>query len=303
MAKRRKLELTVEERAALERVRDHDAKPYIREKAAALLKVADGMTPHRVAQHGLHKPHDPDSIYAWIDRYQSEGIEGLRVKAGRGRKPGFSPHHQSNEAAKEALLHVVRRDPRQFGYRRSRWSLSLLAAVCDWLHVHAPGSVFGVLMRLRISYKQGRDYVHSPDPHYEEKRALIEQCRRQSATDPVRFPFLYLDEVTYYRQPTVARDYEAVGRAQPLARRSYHANTWFRIGTTLDHFTGRVVYRQRSSFNVRYLSNFYADVVAAYPDAETIYVVLDNWPMHFHPDVLARLRPQHLPWPPNLSGS
>lgn len=198
-------------------------------------------------------------------------------------------------------MDVIRRDPHQFGYQRSRWSLSLLARECDWLQVQAAASVSGVLNRLGISYKQGRAYVHSPDPDYTDKRMWIEQHRQQSAADPIRFPFLYLDELTYYRQPSVARDYEAVGSSQPLARRSYHSNTWFRIGATIDHFSGRVVYRQRSSFNARYLSDFYADIAAAYPDAETVYIVVDNWPMHFHPDVLARLQPQTLPWPPKLS--
>ena len=26
--------------------------------------------------------------------------------------------------------------------------------------------------------------------------------------------------------------------------------------------------------------------------------MLDNWPVHFHPNVLAYLQPQHFPWPP-----
>ena len=213
----------------------------------------------------------------------------------------FPPHYPTNEAAREALLHTIRRDPRQFGYQRSRWTLQLLAKVCDWLHVHTPASVHEVLKRLRISYKQGRDYIHSPDPCYQEKLAYIEQYRLRAMAEPERFPLLYLDELTYYRQPTLAPAYEAVGSQQPLARRSHTANTWFRVVATLNHVTGRVVYRQRSAINCRYLSDFYADLCAAYADAETIYIVVDNWPIHFHPDVLARLQPQNLPWAPRLS--
>ena len=37
-----------------------------------------------------------------------------------------------------------------------------------------------------------------------------------------------------------------------------------------------------------------------YPDAETIYVVVDNWPVHFHPDVLAPLQDQNFPFPRTL---
>lgn len=91
MGQRRKLDLNTVQRAELEWVRDRDPKAYMREKAAALLKVNAGMTPHAVAKHGLHKARDPDSVYEWLDRYQKTGIEGLRIKPGRGRKPGFSP--------------------------------------------------------------------------------------------------------------------------------------------------------------------------------------------------------------------
>lgn len=91
MPKRRYLEISKIQKKELEHVRDHHEKPYMREKASALLKIANGMSPHSVATSGLLKPRDPDSIYSWIKRYESDGIEGLRVGHGRGRKPAFSP--------------------------------------------------------------------------------------------------------------------------------------------------------------------------------------------------------------------
>jgi transposase len=85
------MELSAEQRAELERVRDRHPKAYMREKAAALLKVADGMSPHAVAKRGLLKARDPDSVYRWMGRYLAEGVDGLRVKPGRGRKAAFFP--------------------------------------------------------------------------------------------------------------------------------------------------------------------------------------------------------------------
>jgi hypothetical protein len=73
----RTLFLTEEQRQELLRLRDHDARPYVRERAAAILKIADGDSPHRVARSGLLKPRDPDSVYAWLDRYEAEGAAGL----------------------------------------------------------------------------------------------------------------------------------------------------------------------------------------------------------------------------------
>lgn len=68
---RRTLELTAAERQQLEQVRDHDRRPYLRERAAALLKIAAGRSPHWVARQGLLKPRHPDTVYAWLNEYQA----------------------------------------------------------------------------------------------------------------------------------------------------------------------------------------------------------------------------------------
>jgi transposase len=91
MCRTRTLALTARQRRTLIRVRDHHRKPHLREKAAALLKVADGWTVTEVARHGLLKPRSRNTVAAWLDRYRDRGLAGLKVKAGRGRKPAFSP--------------------------------------------------------------------------------------------------------------------------------------------------------------------------------------------------------------------
>ena len=73
----RRLSLTEEQRQELVRLRDHDSRPYVRERGAALLKIAEGQSPHRVAKSGLLKTRDPDTLYAWLDRYEADGVAGL----------------------------------------------------------------------------------------------------------------------------------------------------------------------------------------------------------------------------------
>lgn len=85
------LHLNTEEQQELEDVRDHHALAHMREKAAGLLKIAAGQNGLQVAQHGLLKARDSDTIYRWVARYQAEGIKGLMIRGGRGRKPAFSP--------------------------------------------------------------------------------------------------------------------------------------------------------------------------------------------------------------------
>ncbi len=91
MPKIRTIELTSEEKRELKDVRDNHPKTYMRERAAAILKINEGQSAHYVARQGLLKKRDPDTVYAWLDRYQAGGLKGLQIKAGRGRKPAFSP--------------------------------------------------------------------------------------------------------------------------------------------------------------------------------------------------------------------
>ena len=58
-----------------------------------------------------------------------------------------------------------------------------------------------------------------------------------------------------------------------------------------------MVWRRRRILDIAGLVGFYAEVAAAYPAAERIDVVLDDWPVHDHPDLLVALRPQACPFP------
>jgi hypothetical protein len=194
----------------------------------------------------------------------------------------------------------VRRSPQLFGYATARWRLGQLLASCDWLRLTTRSGLSQLLQRLGISYKRGRDYVHSPDRHYQAKLDLLHRLRLRAYYAPERFVFTYADQLTYYRQPSLAPAYEVRGHVQPLAERSHTKNTAYRIMGALNALTGQVTYRQRNRTDITCLVDFWYDLRQAYPQAETIYVVVDNWPVLFHPDVLAPLQAQHLPWPPTL---
>jgi transposase len=86
-----KIELSEAQRRELEDIRDHHAMPYLRERAAAILKIASGHSGFQTARNLLNRPHWQDTIYEWVKRYQAEGVAGLHIRSGRGRKPAFSP--------------------------------------------------------------------------------------------------------------------------------------------------------------------------------------------------------------------
>ena len=90
MAIRRTLKLKTREQRELEYYRDHDTRPYVRERCGAILKIADGATPHAVARHGLLQPRDPDTLSGWVQVYEEEGVAGLLAhRHGGDRRRGL----------------------------------------------------------------------------------------------------------------------------------------------------------------------------------------------------------------------
>ena len=207
------------------------------------------------------------------------------------------------EAARAAVLHVVRRDPHQFELERSRWTLqSIRQQLPEW-QLNTDGGMHQLLERLGIHYKRGRSYIHSPDPLYTEKqarRSLIEELVREYYPQQV---LLYLDECGIRRQPSVGYNYEAAGSDAPHAQWQPCYDTLTRVMATLDAQTGQVVYTVIGKVTTSALVRFYRKVCAAYPQARRIWIVQDHWPVHLHPDVLCALEPQERLYPVAFSPS
>ncbi len=91
MPKRLRFDLTKEQQQELLWHRDHDPKPYLRERSAAVLLLAQGVAACDVAAHRLLRPRKEESVRSWYWRSRREGFARLRIHAGRGRKPAFSP--------------------------------------------------------------------------------------------------------------------------------------------------------------------------------------------------------------------
>jgi hypothetical protein len=88
---RRTFDPTPEQRRTLRELARRHPKPYVRERAAALLKLADGQSAAEVARSGLLQRRRPETVGRWRDRFLAEGVAGLRIRPGRGRRPAFSP--------------------------------------------------------------------------------------------------------------------------------------------------------------------------------------------------------------------
>lgn len=87
MGKIKTIELTAAQRAALEKGYREGQPHSFRVRCQIILLKTEHRTAAEIADLlGTCLI----SVYQWINRYQAEGIEGLRTKPGRGRKPIFN---------------------------------------------------------------------------------------------------------------------------------------------------------------------------------------------------------------------
>jgi transposase len=121
---------------------------------------------------------------------------------------------------------------------------------------------------------------------------------------------LFTDEVSFYRQPSQAWLWAPLGRAQPRLPYGHRANTLMRIVGVLDAMSAQVRVWDFPRVTADRLARCWKQLGSCYPQARKIYLVTDNWPVHFHPKVQAALAteprievlplPTYAPWLNNI---
>lgn len=131
---------------------------YLRFRALAVWHCAQGQSRSATARY-LRTTRQ--SVGKWVRDFCHQGLDGLRISAGRGRKPRIS-HND--------VMDYLLQSPRNFGINRTRWTLELLAKHVPSLKGFTRGGVSYILNKLNVSYKRGQPHSHSPDPDYDEKK-------------------------------------------------------------------------------------------------------------------------------------
>lgn len=185
------------------------------------------------------------------------------------------------KAEVEKLLHT---SPYNYGIKRARWRLQDVGRALAWLNGYSDTGIYKVLKRLGFSRKRALNFIRSPDPEYRMKWQAVLRAYAEAVNQPDKVVILFLDELTYYRQPSKAPAYHSSGKTQPQAIQVATYNTKTRLVAVMNAITGQVTYMQRSKIGKEALVAFYAQVRAAYLDAEKVYIVQDNWPVHKLPE-------------------
>lgn len=220
-----------------------------------------------------------------------------------GVSPLFPPLAANKEEAQADLNAVVAADPAQYEISRTRWRLKDLLSVFQkkGYLLSTPGSVHQFLARLGIRLVRARYAHRSPDPHYQAKLEYIEKVTQRVKASAGREVLLFLDEVNYYRQPLLAACWTRSDQPQEKVHRSYRSDTRTRILGAIDRKDGRVIVHQATRITVPTITNFYKRLHEAYPEATRIWIVQDNNPVHFHPNLLVALEKQESPFPMKLA--
>jgi transposase len=189
----------------------------------------------------------------------------------------------------------------------SKWTLQRMQD--DFAFLHA-SSIAGISLLVRaagIQLRHGRPQYFSPDPAYQQKEAALLAALRHVGQHPGQVVGLFVDELSYTRWPEPSLNWCAQApEPRPLADRKQSRYQRYRVVGALNASSGQVSVLQDSRIDREVFSRFVRRLEQAYQEAETIYLIWDNWPVH-HSDVvketlaqLPRLHvitlPTYAPW-------
>lgn len=221
-------------------------------------------------------------------------------------------------AAREAIVQRLRQGPgpeaqqetavTATGPPPSRWTLVTIRATFASIRRYTLSGVWRWLhYRVGVRLRSAAVQQYSPDPRYRSKERRLKRCLRQAAEDPEHAVLVFLDEMGYSFWPDAASDWGAQAPAEPpLADRRKSGNSLWRIAGALNAWSGQVTYVDDYIVGRAKLIEMYGRLVHVYPWAQKIYVVQDNWSIHWHPEVLEAMAaypqvepvwlPTYAPW-------
>ena len=142
---------------------------------------------------------------------RSEDPKGWKSPLEPGESLLFPPRYTEVETVRESLLHLLHQSPSSAGLSQTRWTLQgVLQATHEWLRLGSVPGMSQLFHRLKLHWKRGRYHVHSPDEQYLLKLRTI-KLHLLGAENEKR-TFVFVDEFTLYRHPSLACAYEPAGQ-------------------------------------------------------------------------------------------
>jgi transposase len=107
-----------------------------------------------------------------IGEFEARGVACLTRQSSRPK----SARPELDARKSEQLRDLLHRCPRDFGKRRSTWTLQLAAEVCFEQQLTgwrvSDETIRQALLRLGVKWQRARDWISSPDPQYRLKKSV-----------------------------------------------------------------------------------------------------------------------------------
>jgi len=93
-------------------------------------------------------------ICNWADRFDAEGVKGLRIKPGRGRRTRLTVDQRHE------LKADLSKNPQDFGYDAAIWSGFLIGEHIRKTYQveYKPSAIYSLMHRIGFSFNQGSEY-------------------------------------------------------------------------------------------------------------------------------------------------
>jgi len=131
-------------------------------KLHAIYNISKGMSSRKLVDfYGFSF----SQILNWAHRFEEEGVEGLKDKKGRGRKPKLT---DSQLVSPKELL--TSKTPLDFGHNTSTWTGALVG---DFIKkyfgvLYGQASVYNLLKKIGLSYQKVKGKYPEADPKKQE---------------------------------------------------------------------------------------------------------------------------------------
>ncbi len=273
-------ELSPDEQQVLQELYHRTPDATIKTRCQIILLSAKPMSVPQIAQVTFYSE---DTVARCIHEFNQSRLESLLPGPKGGRPPKITPDYLKR------LLLLVEQDPRTVGCGFSNWTAPMLAEylaketglvldesrIRHYLHAHGYELLRPVLT------------VASPDPDYESKRARIEALQQQAEAGEI--DLYYEDEIDLALLPTITQCWCKRGHQRKIETPRKNQK---RYGAGLIHWVSGKLYWATSDHKDNAL---FRSVLSQVLDPveerkkRKIYVVIDNYRIHFAKPVLALL--------------
>lgn len=178
-----------------------------------------------------------------------------------------------------ALCLMVAETPRQFGYRRTTWTLALLVRVLrERTGVRLSRSTMSrLLRRLKIRLGRPKPFVKCPWPK-KRQDLRIRRLRYLLLHARAGEVWVFEDEVDIHLNPKIGPDYMLPGQQKKVLTPG--ANEKRYLAGALNAFTGQLTWVEGESKNSELFMRLVFQLGWDYPGAKRIHLILDNYGIH-----------------------